>query len=47
MTEKLTPEEIAELEAGSELMEQGFQKIKDGIRDFKAGLFGSGKKGQS
>lgn len=39
-----SPEEIARLEADSERIQDGVDKVKAGIRDIRQGLFGSKKK---
>lgn len=39
-----TPEEIAELEAGSERIQAGVDKVKAGLKDIRQGLFGKNTK---
>ncbi len=41
---ELSDKEIEQLEADSVRIDNGVQKIKDGFKDVKAGLFGSKKK---
>ncbi len=41
---ELSDQEIEQLEADSVRIDTGIQKIKDGLKDVKVGLFGSKKK---